>query len=209
MKARHLCMLVVLFGCPIVETDAPSKDSTDPDDSVPDTETDPGETDPSETDTDAPPDDLDCTPGAYTLPAPAPDTCVVQELTCGQVLEGTTTGGTTEFTRTQWEDAMCLDYLLLDPAHLDAPERVFSLQIPPRMFGSVTIESCARLDLRSVSTPTDCDTSPQNCSAASGDWDLATVNNLVGTNTGNRYEIIVDGYDGDEANFRLTVDCWN
>jgi hypothetical protein len=201
MRHAPLLALVLLFGCPPADTD-----TKDPDDSKDPDHTD----DPSETDTDeTPTGDLDCTPGAYTLPDPDPGTCVVQALTCGQTIEGTTVGGSTAFDRQVWDDAMCLDYLLLDPGHLDAAERVFSIEVPPDMFASVTMQSCARLDLRTVNTTLACNTSARNCSTGSGDWDEATVNNLVGTSTGERYEIIVDGYNGDEGNFRLTVDCWN
>ena len=160
-------------------------------------------------DTEVPTDELDCTPGAYTLPEPPTDSCVVQELSCGDTIDGSTAGGSTSFDRDVWEAAMCLDYLLLDPGHLDAPERVFHVTIPTGMFGAVALTSpCARLDLRTVNTDLDCNTSAQNCTAASGTFASSTVNSLVGGSSGERYEIIVDGYDGDEGNFRLSVDCW-
>jgi hypothetical protein len=104
---------------------------------------------------------------------------------------------------------MCLDYLLLDPGHLDAPEQVFSLEIPAGMFGAAILYSpCARLDVRTVNTNLVCNDAAQNCSTGTGDFTNARVDGLIGGTSGERYEIIVDGYDGDEGNFRLTIDCW-
>jgi hypothetical protein len=132
---------------------------------------------------------------------------VLTTLACGDVVTGTTVGGSTDFNTEIWEAAFCLDYLLGDPGHLDAAERVFELDVAPDTFAVVQLDSpCARMDMRAVRTTRSCNTEAGNCTTASGNFAFSEVS-LAGTETGSRWEIIVDGYDGDEGNFRLTVDC--
>lgn len=146
---------------------------------------------------------IDC-----ATPASEAPTCAEVELSCGDVVEATTDGGTTALDRTTWAAAQCLDWLAADAGDLDGPERVYALRIPPDTRASVRLQSpCARLDLRAVPTTTVCDAAPDGCTSASGDFADSRLSDLLGGTQGRRYELVVDGYEGEAGAFRLSVTC--
>lgn len=158
---------------------------------------------------DRPPEGVDPATGIdCAMPAVGDDACPLEVLTCDQVVESTTRGGTDRFDRATWEGANCLDWLAADGGDMQGPDRVYVLDVPPDATASVTLTSpCARLDLRVVNTTTVCNTLPTACSVGSGDLSLSRVSALIGGVSGRRYEIIVDGYDGDAGSFRLQTAC--
>lgn len=150
---------------------------------------------------------VECDDTELEMPAPG-DTCVVMDLACGDVVEHRTDGGSHVFDRSVWEGATCLDWLASDGGELDGPERVYGLDVPAGQTATVSLASpCADLDLRVVHTVSPCNTAPSQCTAGTGDFRGSQVSSLVGASSGERYEIIVDGYEGDAGNFRLSVDC--
>lgn len=180
-------------------------DGTDTTDPTGETSSTDPETDDGPGDTDA----LDCD-SSPVLDDEDPGSCRVQTLGCGDTLRGTTVGGSRSFDRTVWQSAQCLDYLLSDAATLGGPELVFGLDVPADRIATVTVESCARHDLRVVSTMRRCNTEANNCSVGSGSDRRSTVGGVVGTADGQSYEIIVDTYGDDDAEgfvFELSVSC--
>ncbi len=170
-------------------------------------DTDTPDTDSTATDTDPALADFDCAPGAYPTPAEDPDACTVTPLSCGDVWQGTTVGGSSRFGYDTWQGAQCLDYLLGEVGSLAGTERLFELTVAEGQGAVVRLLSpCARHDLRAVATSETCNDSPATCVTASGDFSVAEVD-LRGTLGGRRWEIIVDGYDGEQGNFQLTVTC--
>jgi hypothetical protein len=158
---------------------------------------------------DRPPEGVDPATGVdCALPALDDEACPFEVLGCDQVVESTTRGGADRFDRATWEGAICLDWLASDGGDMQGPDRVYVFDVPADTTASVTLTSpCARLDLRVVNTTTACNTSPTACSVGSGDLSLSRVTALIGGLSGRRYEIIVDGYDGDAGSFRLQTAC--
>jgi len=130
-------------------------------------------------------------------------------LTCGATIEGTTEGGSNSFGDRFYQQAFCT------PARRhydDAPEAIYRFEVPADVEAIVTLDSpCADLDLAAVfwigdSLPT----AEQTTRVRECEMDTATGGGKVQLTTVNKvqpYLIIVDGKEGDTADFRLSVSC--
>ncbi len=164
------------------------------------------------------PNGLDCAevlilpdPGLAGLPE-----CVVEELKCGDVIDGNNLDGTTMYDRAYWVEAQELDKLASEPNDvLDGPERVYAIYgQPPDSEITVTVTSCVQLwpsfILHGDISGDWCDVpSPNNQSGHfTGEWQnksTTLLNRAAGTYN---WEILIDSWKGQTGNYRIEVDCF-
>ncbi len=151
-------------------------------------------------------------PGQGGLPE-----CVVQQLQCGDVVQGTNAGGTTFYDYTLWQEAMELGALATQPADiLDGPEAVYQiLGHPPDTEITVTVTSCVQ---HWVSWRRHGDVTQDWCAEPTmqsemghftGDWQNKSYT-LVNRSSGDYdWEIIVDAWDGQTGDFVIEVECFS
>ena len=198
-----------------IETDTDTDTDTDSDTDA-DTDAD------SDADTDADtgdPDDLHCN-ADYTSRTPDPglnglDACVTEELSCGDVILATTTGGSTHYGYQFYEDSMARSWL--DDDDLSGPERVYTFVQYPDEHAEIIVETCEYVWLSSLNhfnSADSCIDGDPNLSiyhgTGSGWKPTAKISNITNaTTTGTyHYDIVVDTYLGKETNFKLSINCW-
>lgn len=163
-----------------------------------------------------PPDgDIDCT-ADYPTPSPTggdgEDFCITDELQCGDVIYGTTVGGSTAYDHEQYDAWTCGG-----PAtNLDwsAAERIYEIWVAPGQSATVRLYiECGALTLRTVHTTDVCPVELEKHCVYAG---LTSPNSQIrehelfnhGANpVSARHEVVVDGRDGFEGNYRLDVIC--
>lgn len=134
--------------------------------------------------------------------------CVIDELTCGDVIEGSTIAGSRKFGDGIYYNAYCT----VERNHYDnAPEATYRLLVPANRQAHVRLDSnCVDLDVAAIAwEETDrCPTEQHNIlecemdvSPGGGTITVATVNRPQ------RYILTVDGKNAASGNFRLTVSC--
>jgi len=143
------------------------------------------------------------------LPTRSPGSdCVIDELTCGDVIEGYSGAGQRLFGDAIYKNAFCT----VERNHYDnAPEASYRLLVPSNRMAHVQLDSnCADLDVVAIAwEETDrCPTErhaihecEMDVSSGGGRITVATVDRPQ------RYILAVDGKNGAEGNFRLTVEC--
>lgn len=157
--------------------------------------------------------------GSAETAAPGADSelgsCYQQELKCGDVITDTTVGGAQGFSYATYESWFCLGYPGI-ARNYDAPERSYYFHHPEDI-NKVTLrlttpEECeGELSLRAiwVDDAEECisasDDKPGDCTAAfSGDDGSDYIDN---TYPDYQYRLIVDGLDGAQGDFTLSVEC--
>ncbi len=133
--------------------------------------------------------------------------CVTAPIVCGQTIQGTTVGGSRQFTGDRYVHSYC--FPTTEDSH-QGTERVYAFQLQTDQRATFRLDSpCADLDL-AVLRWQDTDHCPGSTVAISecegqnrGGGGTAKVWN----NRPARYLVIVDGSDAKGANFDLSVTC--
>ena len=134
--------------------------------------------------------------------------CIIDELTCGDVIEGSTIGGNGTFGDGIYRNAFCT----VERHHYDnAPEARYRLLVPSNRQANIRLDSnCVDLDVVAIAwEETDrCPTEQHaihecemDVSPGGGSITVQTVDRPQ------RYILAVDGKDAASGNFRLTVTC--
>jgi len=219
--------ILLLLGCstkpavdtsstgPSLESDADADSDADSDsDSDSDADSD-ADTD-SDTDADADADgdsdadadsDIDCT-NEPTLPPIDEDTCTTDTLSCGDVVLSSTTGGTSQVNGADYSSAWAC--AVVGTSSYSGAERMYEFIHPAT--GAVTFDlhtPCDELDLFVMAWGAE-DSCVQSgvalseCEAGvtSGDDSTSVWNNEPA-----RYIIVVEGPEGEEAPFQLSIAC--
>lgn len=147
----------------------------------------------------------DATP---TTPAPnALGTCHTAELFCGDHIEHTTVGGSTDYSSSTYEAWQCFGQWGIGKDY-SAPERSYFIAAPPGTQPVVTLTTkCHNFTLRQVMVSA-FDECPNNANlpvcegSRSSGADLSTT-----LFPGYNYMIVVDGIDGAQGAFSLDVVC--
>ncbi len=226
---RWIVGLVVLAGC---KTDVSGKDGVAPDVDNSDRPTD-GDADTDadadsdadadvDTDTDADTDTgvgLDCSADYLSgMPTGSPlGECVTEEVTCGDVLFGTNTGGTTIYDYAFSESLGALGSLLGNGDALDGPERVYvfrGLAVDEQV--EFRVDACFDVWGTWVRHG---DVGDDFCSAGGfnvgglfeerdGNQSRWTVQYNLASQSTYDFEFIVEGLDGAEGNYMISVACY-
>jgi hypothetical protein len=138
---------------------------------------------------------------------PPRDGCVTSSISCGEEVEGNTTGGRDNFE----DDFYVGKYCQAQRYGYAGNERVYTLQLPSNTGANIWLDSdCADLDIFAFrwayegTCPTLSHTVSE-CEADGAKGDGVVHVETVG-NPG-AYMIVVDGKAGAEGSFRLTVEC--
>jgi hypothetical protein len=134
--------------------------------------------------------------------------CVQAEIGCGETVTGTTVGGPDE-----WETDFYATHFCTPATHNhDGPERVYRLNLPANAEAEVTLDSpCADLDLFTVRWPEEDHCPNIHHSVNECNSDITKKGGeltLVNDNRAHSYLIAVDGKDGAEGGYALTVKCY-
>jgi hypothetical protein len=205
------------------DTDADTDTDTDADtDADTDTDTDADTDSDTDADTDADtgdPDELHCN-ADYTSRTPDPglnglDACVTEEVSCGDVILATTTGGSTHYGYQIYEDSMAISWL--NDGDLSGPERVYTFIQYPDEHAEIIVETCEYVWLTSVNhynSADSCIDGDPNLAiwhgTGSGWQPEAKISNITNATTMGtyHYDIVVDTYLGKETNYKLSINCW-
>ena len=151
--------------------------------------------------------DFDCD-GAYDDSLPEGPDCLSGVLQCGDVVEGTTRGGSSQLTRDFYESAYCF----VPYNAYDGPERVYELELEANTTATVTLEApCGDLGFGAARW-SDTETCPAeeghailDCNGQPSDTVGDTKDAEFWAEDDTRFIISVDG--DEPAAFRLTVEC--
>jgi len=228
MRQWWICALLAMTGCNAgsksIDTDAGGI-HTDPDgdgdvdadaDTDADTDSDSdSDTDTDITDTDTDTDDpLDCT-ADYTGQTPNPgaggEQCLTQVLQCDDVIFHTNTGGRNDFDYNTWDYLQELE--TLQPGDMAGSERVYIFEgLAQGDSVKVRVESCmdawaSWIVLGDLSDGT-CDTTPWGPGGHfDGTFRDQERDHPNGANGIVDVLFIVEGFQGAEGNYKLTVEC--
>jgi hypothetical protein len=160
---------------------------------------------------------LDCTQ-PYDTPVPGSDPgfpeCVTERVFCGQVIFGTTTGGTTDYDYQWWLDAADLGALIGEPERVDGPERVYAFE--PLFTDSqvtFTVESCDEVWASWISMGDLTDYCAESTQAPKDHFDevqgrfLQEADVVNFTANTNKVQVIVDSSASTPTNYLMTVTC--
>jgi len=218
---------VMAFGCSrnITPNDSGPADTGTNDTGSHDTGTHDTSTDTGTTDTggDTGTNGVDCQAdltGSTPVPigGPGNDFCVTDTLHCGDVVDGTTEGGSTWYgndwgtdSNRTWTDKMGCNGSDTFGESLSAPERVYTLDLTnsSQQANLVLYNDCGDLVLRAVRGSDPCPGKAQTtyfCTSATTDGDGHEMN-FTPLNTGYNWTIIIDGLNGFQGNYRLEVNC--
>lgn len=161
---------------------------------------------------------LDCQ-ATYSTPDPfggtGDDACLTQTLSCGDDFFQSTEGGTTiaDSVYDQPSDGgfwACSPGVVGVNADWSAAERFYELDIPPDTSVTLRLDAkCGDLFIRAIRSETPCDvTHEHNCWLPSISGSKQTLQLTNPATVSHRYDVVVDGVDGFEGNFRLEVDCF-
>jgi len=138
---------------------------------------------------------------------PPRDGCVSGALECGRALEGNTTGGRQHFD----DDFYVTKYCQPQQHNYSGNERVYTLDLAANTGANIWLDSdCADLDLFTIRWTYDGKCPTPSHTVSECEVDAASGGGVVHVeNVGNaaQYMVIVDGKQGVEAPFRLTVEC--
>ena len=191
------------------DTDADSDTDTDSDaDADSDTDADSDADTDADTDADADADaDIDCT-NPDPLPSYDAGTCTTDTLSCGDVVLSTTAGGTSQVNGADYSSAWAC--AVVGTSSYSGAERMFEFIHPATGAVQFDLHSpCDELDLFVVAWGSE-DACVQHGSALSeceASVDRGDDQTSVWNNVDSRYIIIVDGPDGAEVPFQLSITC--
>jgi len=206
-----ICLLAL--SCEPAATDD-SASPSDASDTDTDTDADADTDADTDVDTDVDTSSLDALPDdfcerSFPTDAPAGPACLTGTLSCGDSVDGTLVGGRSEFDAAMYALWYCTPNLDLEP--YDGPERVYAVELPAHTHASFVLQTpCADLDVFALYWP-DADTCPdvtdptRECDAGDGSADIDVAEIL--SVEPERDLVVVDGREGEQANFRLTVLC--
>ena len=138
--------------------------------------------------------------------------CVMETISCGDIIEGTTKGGKNHFGDTFYTQGT------FTPQHNDyelSPEAIYQLKLDPNVKADIRMDSnCAELDLFAMAW--DKTTCPNEKHAElfrgrESEFDDYPGGGSVVLTTVDRaqnYLVGVDGKYGEAGNFRLTINCY-
>ena len=208
MRVERLSIWLMLFAAPAVSC----SNELQPVDGDADTDADADGDADADTDADTDADPWCNADWSGNLPSPS-GVCMTDNIGCGDVIEGTTEGGSTYYENTHYLAWFCRGRWDTADTDWSASERVFQYIADAPSSATFTLEACGDLALRSVSTGDECPSSAysKSCEASAWatQWDHSTQTLEVQNpaDSPRRLEIVVDGLDGYEGNFRLTVQC--
>lgn len=144
------------------------------------------------------------------IKTPAPRGCTSQTLTCGSVVEGNNSG-----MPRHWGDEYYVEAFCTPERHYyeEAGEATYRLELPPNIQADIRLDSdCADLDVVSMSwaDTTSCPGLPHTGRIRQCEMDTHSGGGKIRITTVNEPEVhilAVDGKQGAEGNFRLTVTC--
>jgi hypothetical protein len=152
-------------------------------------------------------DPVDCDE-SRNAPLPARG-CVLQKVQCGDVIEGTTTGGISNFDDDFYQEAFCTprreDYE-------DSPEAVYMLTVPGDIRADIRLDTnCAELDIFAIRWDRkDCPTRKHTRSIPQCEFNDKPGGGYLTITTVERpetYLIGADGKNGAHGNFRMAIEC--
>lgn len=153
--------------------------------------------------------DLDCD-ATYDTTAPAGPDCLTSVISCGDVVEGTTLGGSSIMDAELYESAFCF----VPFSDYDGPERVYELSLPADTTAYVTLEApCKDLGfaLMRWSYEDECPTGDEHgildCNGQPSGTTGNTKEAQVWAEKDTRFVLSVDGAAGAAAPYRLSVVC--
>lgn len=205
------------------EGDRPGGSGTDPNDDGSDDGSTGGTTDTSDsggggddggsggtTDT-GEPERVDCTPGAAPVTGNI-DECVSSELSCGQSIITTTEGGNSVMDAEDYLNWFCTPF---PDGDYSGSERTFQVAVPAGQSATFSLESpCDDLDIFALRWELwennemcpDSGNSIVECEADDS-RDGGSVTVYADSSRTTHYLIIIDGADGEIANFALDITC--
>ena len=150
---------------------------------------------------------LDC---STSTAAPAGPACVTATIGCGDVIDASTEGGSTDIDSEVYESAFCF----IPYNDHDGPERVYAFTFDTEpTYATITLEAdCGDLSIAALrwsdeaSCPSGDDHGIANCEGTT-DSDGATLTLYTDGSDPDRYLISVDGPSDAERAFRLSVTC--
>lgn len=159
-------------------------------------------------DTDVIDDFLDCRVDYPTVnTGEGDDECLTEQLFCGDVIQGTTVGGSDVFGYPEYEDMGCISI----SSDWSGSERVYRFRLPAYTEGSLRVHTkCGEFRMRLLNEDS-CDAprlTTTSCTVATQEVE----NNVFGTfipssNQAKTFFVIVDGAEGYEGNYALEVVC--
>lgn len=165
--------------------------------------------------------DLDCD-ADYLARTPAPGStglgsCVTQEVTCGDVIYATNTGGSTIYAYDYWEEQQVLGPYLGDTEVWDGPERSYVFRGLQEGEGvRLRVESCMDVwatwirygDVGGEFCDLDPFTQAGAWESSNGPRERWTDRVNPSSAAGYDFEFQIEGLFGAEGNFELTVECF-
>lgn len=193
MRSARLLLALGLAGCDVVSP----ANGDDDDDDTGSTGTPPSV-----------PDDVECR-DPYPTPGPGGDgldACVTATVACGETVQGTIAGGSTVFSN---ESGQAFEWCSghSTGSQLAGPERVYRVETgPDDTYVSVRLGSCEPLQLLWYQTTLACPAERVNCSYVTVDGSVNQSEDILLSGSGVVW-FVVEGIDGTDGNFSLTVDC--
>ncbi len=148
-----------------------------------------------------------CEPAFKT---PQPRGCTSQTITCGSVVEGNNTGMARHFSDQFYVSAFCTPQRHY---YEEAGEAVYRLELPPNIQADIRLDSdCVDLDVASMSwaDTSSCPGEAHTSRIRQCEMDTHSEGGSIRITTVNEPEVhvvAVDGKQGAQGNFRLTVTC--
>ncbi len=149
---------------------------------------------------------LDCDDGPAPAAIQGPD-CVTATLSCGQTILGTTEGGTDVMDGDAYQSWYCA---VVGPSEYAGAERVYAFQHPGGGNATVYLSSpCDDLDLFAIHWEDDdiCPIADYSIQECEGDIGSGSHSFVIWNDTPRRYLVVVEGPQGEEAPFELSVVC--
>ena len=142
------------------------------------------------------------------FPTPSLRGCIMDTVTCGQEIEGSTIGGVNKFGDDFYQHNYCTpernDYE-------DSPEAIYALEVPADIQADIMMTTdCGDLDLIAAnwSETNRCPTLKHRIHECEMDTKGESSRlTLTTVNRAQTYLLIVDGKHGAEGNFRISVKC--
>lgn len=162
-----------------------------------------------EDDTDPVDEFLDC---RVDYPTPVPgaggsDECLTEGLECGDIIQGTTVGGSNVFGYPEYEDMGCISI----SSDWSGSERVYRFRLPRDTEASLRVYTkCGEFRMRLLNEDS-CDAprlTTTSCSVATQEIDdNVFASFLPASDQAKTFFVIVDGADAFEGNYALEVVC--
>jgi len=141
------------------------------------------------------------------VPTPRPEGCTVGRISCGETIEATNLDAPGRF-----GDDFYVYHFCTPQRHDydDAAEVAYMLTVPGDKKATITVESdCADLDV-SAMTWEDTGTCPRDAGRRLNECEMRPKHDDISVATvtnAQEYMVVVDGRNGSEGNFRLSVVC--